>query len=186
LKKINSQTPLKLFDVAQTRELEAAAAFHHSGGNTLMEDAGLAIAKLALAIKPFANCHWIFCGPGNNGGDGLEAVTHLHAWGQRVRVVLWQPPMTRPTDSVHALKKVRALDIAIQDHLPLLEDLSVNDLIIDALLGVGLRRNDTQKPTPRDKKISRVEDWIASIYQSGIQVLAVDIPSGLNVKTVHF
>ena len=151
-----------------------------------MEEAGLAIAKLALAIKPFANCHWIFCGPSNNGGDGLEAATHLHAWGQQVRVVLWQPPMVRPTDSVHALKKVRAMDIAIQDHLPLLEDLSVNDLIIDALLGVGLRRKETEQPTPSDKKISRVEDWIASIYQSGIQVLAVDIPSGLNANTGNF
>jgi len=104
LKKINWQTPLKLFDVAQTRQLEALAS-NNLSGCSLMEQAGLAIAKLAMAVKPFANCHWIFCGPGNNGGDGLEAAVHLHQWGQKVIVVLWQPKQKRPADSEIALKK---------------------------------------------------------------------------------
>jgi len=46
LKKINWQTPLKLFDVAQTRQLEALASSNLSGFS-LMEQAGLAIAQLA-------------------------------------------------------------------------------------------------------------------------------------------
>jgi hypothetical protein len=121
LKKINWQAPLKLFDVAQTRQLEAAAAALNYGQQSLMESAGLAIAKLAMAIQPFAHCHWIFCGPGNNGGDGLEAATHLQAWGQRVQVVLWQPLSKRPTDSEKALKKVQSLAISLQDHLSIVE-----------------------------------------------------------------
>jgi ADP-dependent NAD(P)H-hydrate dehydratase / NAD(P)H-hydrate epimerase len=99
LKKINWQAPLKLFDVAQTRHLETLAIAQNLGPDSLMEKAGMAIAQLALAVKPYASCHWIFCGPGNNGGDGLEAATHLHAWGQKVRLVLWQPHLDRPTDS---------------------------------------------------------------------------------------
>ena len=96
-----------------------------------MEKAGLAIAKLALAVKPYASCHWIFCGPGNNGGDGLEAATHLHAWGQQVRVVLWRAHSDRPADSAKALKKVQAMGIAIQDELPLPADLQAEALMVD-------------------------------------------------------
>jgi hydroxyethylthiazole kinase-like uncharacterized protein yjeF len=186
LKKINWQAPLKLFDVAQTRQLEAAAAALNSGPQSLMESAGLAIAKLAMAIQPFANCHWIFCGPGNNGGDGLEAATHLQAWGQRVQVVLWQPHSKRPTDSEKALKKVQSLAIAIQDHLPLPEELHANDLIIDALLGVGIREKATTNTGLEQAHQPRLEDWIADIYAYGLSVLAVDIPSGLNANTGNF
>lgn len=47
--------------MAQTRQLEALASRNLSGFS-LMEQAGLAIAQLAMAVKPFANCHWIFVG----------------------------------------------------------------------------------------------------------------------------
>ena len=132
-----------------------------------MEKAGMAIAQLALAVKPYASCHWIFCGPGNNGGDGLEAATHLHAWGQKVRVVLWQPHLDRPTDSKKALKKVQSLGMAIQDHLPLAEDFQANDLIIDALLGVGLRHNFPVNESASEANNQRIEDWIADVYSVG-------------------
>lgn len=151
-----------------------------------MESAGLAIAKLAMAIEPFAHCHWIFCGPGNNGGDGLEAATHLQAWGQRVQVVLWRPLSKRPTDSEKALNKVQSLAIAIQDHLPLPSELQANDLIIDALLGVGIRDKADTNAGLEQAHPPRLEDWIADIYAYGPSVLAVDIPSGLNANTGNF
>ena len=56
--------------------------------HTLMQRAGLAVARLALALAPHAQCIWVACGPGNNGGDGFEAAMHLHQWGKRV-VVTW-------------------------------------------------------------------------------------------------
>ena len=108
MKKINWQEPLALFDVAQTRQLESLGMARVNSGPSLMAQAGLAVAKLALAIKPFAPCYWVFCGPGNNGGDGLEAAKHLHQWGRQVRVVLWQPELKRPTDAANALMGVNA------------------------------------------------------------------------------
>ena len=186
MKKINWQAPLKLFDVAQTRHLETLATAQNLDPDSLMEKAGLAIAQLALALKPYASCHWIFCGPGNNGGDGLEAATHLHAWGQKVRVVLWQPHLDRPTDSKKALKKIQSLGMAIQDHLPLAEDFQANDLIIDALLGVGLRHNFPVNESASEANNQRIEDWIADVYSVGLPVLAVDTPSGLNANTGQF
>ena len=185
LKKINWQTPLKLFDVAQTRQLEALAS-NNLSGRRLMEQAGLAIAQLAMAVKPFANCHWIFCGPGNNGGDGLEAAVHLHQWGQKVIVVLWQPKQKRPADSEIALKKAMGLGVAMVSHLDSTHSIHPSDLVIDALLGIGLRhQNEATAKTKLDEAPS-IHDWIEAAYLSGADVLAVDIPSGLNANTGNF
>ena len=214
MKKLNWQEPLALFDVAQTRQLESLAAARIQIGSSLMDQAGLAVAKLAMAIKPFAPCYWVFCGPGNNGGDGLEAATHLQRWGRQVRVVLWQPGLQRPTDAAKALLKVQALGISIQDAPP--SHINVQDLCIDAMLGIGLRSPSsghlttptaTPKATPtatpapihsaNDAGVNAVDNashasqaqmqtWIEGIYQWGADVLAVDVPSGLNANTGQF
>ena len=56
--------------------------------HTLMQRAGLAVARLAMALAPHAKTIWIACGPGNNGGDGIEAAMHLRQWGKHP-VVTW-------------------------------------------------------------------------------------------------
>jgi hydroxyethylthiazole kinase-like uncharacterized protein yjeF len=182
LKKIDWQTPLALMDVAQTRQLESLAAARIGDGPNLMAQAGLAIAKLALATYPFARCFWIFCGPGNNGGDGLEAAAHLHQWGQTVRVVLWQPDNKRPIDASQALQKVKALGMAIQDTLP--DALSAQDVCIDAMLGIGLRAPEANNNA--SVAALQIASWIDAIYHYGADVLAVDVPSGLNANTGQF
>ena len=182
MKKINWQEPLALLDVAQTRQLESLGMARVNSGPSLMAQAGLAVAKLALAIKPFAPCYWIFCGPGNNGGDGLEAAKHLHLWGRQVRVVLWQPELKRPSDAANALMGVNALGIAVQAMLP--SKLDSKDLCIDAMLGVGLRStSSTSSLSPSE---ALMQTWIDGLYQLGADVLAVDVPSGLNANTGQF
>lgn len=159
-------------------------------GPSLMAQAGLAVAKLALALKPFAPCYWIYCGPGNNGGDGLEAATHLHQWGRQVRVVLWQPDLNRPSDAALALSKVRALGIAVQDELPTMVE--AQDLCIDALLGIGLRKASDEGSSTSTSASSAthspdiLQSWIDHAYACGAEVLAVDVPSGLNANTGQF
>ena len=182
MKKINWQEPLALFDVAQTRQLEILGMARVNSGPSLMAQAGLAVAKLALAIKPFAPCYWVFCGPGNNGGDGLEAAKHLHQWGRQVRVVLWQPELKRPTDAANALMGVNALGIAVQAMLP--SKLDSQDLCIDAMLGVGLRSSSSTSSLSPSEAL--MQTWIDGLYQLGSDVLAVDIPSGLNANTGQF
>ena len=74
---------LPLFDVAASRRIEARALTHSPD---LMERAGLAVAKLALALRRDQGPVWIACGPGNNGGDGLVAARRLAAAGVPVHV----------------------------------------------------------------------------------------------------
>lgn len=75
--------PLPLFDVAASRRIEARALVHSPD---LMERAGLAVAKLALALRHGCGPVWVVCGPGNNGGDGLVAARHLADAGVPVQV----------------------------------------------------------------------------------------------------
>lgn len=74
---------LPLFDVATSRRIEARALVDSPG---LMEEAGLAIAKLALALRHGEGPVWVVCGPGNNGGDGQVAARRLARHGLPVHV----------------------------------------------------------------------------------------------------
>jgi len=72
MQRVTPERPWPLHDVAAVRRFEqrAAAALPP---HALMQRAGLAVARLALALAPHARTFWVACGPGNNGGDGLEA-----------------------------------------------------------------------------------------------------------------
>ncbi len=76
-----------LFNTEATRRLEQAMATQ-SHRAPLMQRAGLAVAQLAQAIAPHARTIWIACGPGDDGGDGLEAAHHLARAGRKV-VISW-------------------------------------------------------------------------------------------------
>lgn len=89
---------LPLFDVATSRRIEARALVHSPD---LMERAGLAVAKLALALRTGPGPVWIACGPGNNGGDGLVAARRLAEAGVPVHVSHEAP--TNPSLVIDAL-----------------------------------------------------------------------------------
>ena len=78
-----------------TRRIEEQAQTQHPDPS-LMQRAGLAVAELALAVAPHAQRFWLACGPGNNGGDGLEAAIHLHRWGKQVVVNWLGSPQSAP------------------------------------------------------------------------------------------
>ena len=156
-----------LFDVAAIRQLEqhAAAALP---AHTLMQRAGLAVARLALALAPHAQRIWIACGPGNNGGDGLEAAMHLRQWGKQP-LVTWLGEASRaPADAQASLQRARTAGVAFVDAPP--QD---HALAIDALLGIGGSRAPA----------GAVAQQIALLNGSAAPVLAVDLPSGLDADT---
>lgn len=158
---------LPLHDVATTRTLEAALAATLPP-HTLMQRAGLATARLALALAPHARSYWIACGPGNNGGDGLEAAMHLQQWGKTAQVGWLGTPEDAPPDARASQARALAAGVAFLDQPP-----AECDCGIDALLGTGTRR------APQ----GRMAEWMAHLNTLSVPVLAVDLPSGLDGDT---
>jgi hydroxyethylthiazole kinase-like uncharacterized protein yjeF len=160
---------LPLFGAQATRAIEQEAAAGLPP-HTLMRRAGRAVARLALALAPHARTVWVCAGPGNNGGDGFEAAIHLLAAGKDVRVRFIGDPGRLPDDARDALGRAGAAGVRIEDAAPALD---ANDLAIDALLGIGVRRPPSQT----------LADTIAALNALSCPVLAVDLPSGLDATT---
>jgi ADP-dependent NAD(P)H-hydrate dehydratase / NAD(P)H-hydrate epimerase len=160
-------TSYPLHSAAATRRIEELAAAqlpHHS----LMQRAGLAVARLACAIAPHAQTIWVACGPGNNGGDGFEAAMHLQRWG-RTPIVTWCGSEAHcPADALASLQRARTAGVAFAAAQP-----EQFDLAIDALLGIGSAR----------AMDGVMADWLQYMHQSAAPVLCIDLPSGLNADT---
>lgn len=164
---LSSQKRWPLHSVTQTQALE-----HHAQGalppNTLMQRAGLATAQLAMAIAPHARNVWIACGPGNNGGDGLETAAHLQAWGKQPIVTWLGSEAKAPTDSKQAWLRAKAAGVTFAEQPP-----QEFDLAIDALLGIGAQRGPE----------GLMAQWLSTLQASKSPVLCVDIPTGLLADT---
>jgi ADP-dependent NAD(P)H-hydrate dehydratase / NAD(P)H-hydrate epimerase len=157
--------PWPLHDAAQSRRIESAASAALPP-HTLMQRAGLAVARLALAVAPHAEHIWIAAGPGNNGGDGLEAALHLHRAGKSVQVSLAGEASALPDDAAASLRRAADAGVAIGEANAPADQI---DLAIDALLGLGA----TRQPDGAVATLLRAFNSLASPR------LAVDLPSGL-------
>lgn len=178
--RITSGAPAALFDTAATQRLEQHAAALLPA-HTLMQRAGLAIARLARALAPHARTVWIACGPGNNGGDGLEAAVHLHEHGLQVVVTWLGTPATAPADTLRAWHSASAAGVPFSSQPP--GDMRPNDLCIDALLGLGLTPGDTRAAPDAHSPLLTA---LRQLRQSAAPILAVDLPTGLQADTGQY
>jgi hydroxyethylthiazole kinase-like uncharacterized protein yjeF len=130
----------------------------------LMEAAGWQVARHCRTRT------LVVCGRGNNGGDGLAAARHLHRWGRLAGVACLQPDGLSglPAEQAAAL---RAVGVEIDDQ----PDFSGAQLVLDALLGTGLSR-------PPEGPVA---GWIGAVNESGLRVVSVDVPSGLDADSGH-
>ncbi|QLA80557.1 NAD(P)H-hydrate dehydratase [Acidovorax sp. JMULE5] len=178
--RITAHQPHPLFNTAATRRLEKTAAAALPT-HTLMQRAGLAVAQLAQALAPHARTVWIACGPGNNGGDGLEAAMHLQRSGRKVVVTWLGQPDTAPADARASWQRARDAGVVWADTAP--GDLGANDLCIDALLGIGV---SSSPHSPARTPDARLQACLQALHRSPAPVLAVDLPSGLDADTGQF
>ena len=133
-------------------------------GLTLMENAGAAVANATPALVPAGRVA-IVAGPGNNGGDGFVAARLLADRGHAVKVVLVGDAARLKGDARAAFERWRGpLEAAVP------EALDGCDIIIDALFGAGLDRDVEGLPRA----------MIEAMNDSGVPVVAVDLPSGIN------
>jgi len=140
----------------------------------LMERAGLAVARVAARRCPVGTEVVVVCGKGNNGGDGAVAARHLAAWGYRPQVLLTADPADCSPDARYNLRLLEGWGVPVgpASRLPaiLSREGSSPGLVIDALLGTGFR-GEVRGP---------VAAAIQTINQSGLPVVAVDVPSGVD------
>jgi ADP-dependent NAD(P)H-hydrate dehydratase / NAD(P)H-hydrate epimerase len=142
-------------------------------GAVLMDRAGAAVAKAAsrllAARDPYESRIVVFCGPGNNGGDGFVAARYLKGDGFRVSLGLLGQRGSLKGDAANAAQGWNDAILRFED-VPLEE----SDLAIAAIFGAGLDR-DVEGPA-RDA-ILRLNEWTR---RTGNPILAVDIPSGID------
>ncbi|HMB11734.1 NAD(P)H-hydrate dehydratase [Saliniramus sp.] len=155
----------RILAVAQMREADRLTIASGVSGMSLMESAGAGVAQAARAMLAPTGRVVILCGPGNNGGDGFIAARRLAEDGYRVTLGLVGPREALSGDAGAAA--------ALYDGPAIpLEEITCDeaDLVIDALFGTGLARGLE----------GAVAACIARVAQSGVPVLAVDIPSGID------
>lgn len=160
-----------LYSISQTRALETRL-IASLAPYTLMQRAGLAVAKLALAIEPHAQTIWLACGPGDNAGDGLEAAAKLQSWGKNC-FVTWTGSINKMSpDAAHALQRARDAGVGWCEEA---QKVPVKiDLCIDALLGLGSQDRPIQ---------GAIAKLIGQLNELQAPTLAIDTPSGLNPQT---
>jgi NAD(P)H-hydrate epimerase len=146
-------------------------------GVILMENAGRGCGEIAIAElkKRGGSKVCIFCGTGNNGGDGFVIVRHLKNAGFDVNIVLCGSAAKIKGDALVNYKIAVNMEIKIKEFTEP-EKIDAGklaadcDLIVDAIFGTGL----TGELKPEFAKI------INSINALNKPVIAVDIPSGLD------
>jgi len=144
----------------------------------LMENAGRAVAEEALRILKKHKGIAIFCGKGNNGGDGFVAARHLLTRGIKPEIFLagrFTEVKNEARTNLEVLLKLRQKVQPIrEENLYLVrKKILKKSLLIDALLGVGLQGEVRGIFRP----------LIEMINASKRYVLSVDIPSGLDADT---
>ncbi|HYM49543.1 MAG TPA: NAD(P)H-hydrate epimerase [Candidatus Limnocylindrales bacterium] len=166
---VRGQAPAVPAATMRSADQEAAARFRVEPIQ-LMEVAGFQIARLLSSLLEGVNGRRIavVAGSGNNGGDALVAARHLHNRGALVRVGILSAP--GGLAAAH-LETVRALQIPVEAAAASFAGRT--EWIVDGLFGTGVR-------LPLRPEAAAL---IASTNASGIPILAVDLPSGLDADT---
>lgn len=121
----------------------------------------------------------IFCGPGNNGGDGLVVARMLQENGYQPEVFIVSESLKSSREFDHNLQRLKNVTGAKITEVRLSSEveISVGDVVIDALLGSGLSR-----PLRGE---GLIYDVVLKINESGATVIAIDVPSGFPCDVVQ-
>lgn len=162
--KIFSSSQIKQWDIATINELGISSL-------ELMENAAIACVSWLKARFQKEEHFYIFCGGGNNGGDGL-AITRLllEAGFPAQAFLLPNPPLSiDTTQNVERLKTAFPETLFVVDEHIDINRISPKAILIDAIFGTGLNR-------PLDGLTQKV---VAQINSLPNKKIAIDIPSGL-------
>lgn len=170
---LDAERPWRLHGIDSSRRIEAAALQHWPQGS-LMAMAGRRVARWILGMAPHARRIWVAAGPGGNGGDGLFAAAHLALCGKQVSISLHGTTLDQVLQDASSATH-QALKQALDAGCVLHEAFHVHqqDLVIDALLGLGSNRPLSRPMT----------DAVQAIQTQACPCLSIDLPTGLHADT---
>lgn len=147
-------------------------------GFELMQSAARAAFRQLLKFSSQPEVVLVLCGAGNNGGDGYLVAANALRHGMSVYCVAVAPVSKLSGDALKAANKARAEGVEIEELSALTSEdleakLSAANLVVDAMLGTGVTG------APREP----VAGVIRAVNEASVPVLAVDLPSGLDVST---
>lgn len=164
------ELPTALYDAAQLRELDARLIAAGTDGFTLMQRAAHAAWRALRRRWPQVQAISVLAGRGNNAGDGYLVAALARRAGWRVRVLAVGAPEALQGDARRAYQEACAAGVAVETcgDCPALDG-----VLVDALLGTGLKA-EVREP---------YAGLIRLVNASGLPVLAIDLPSGLDAST---
>ncbi len=164
---------------AEARELDQRTSSEHGiRAADLMEEAGRAVYRIAQKYLGKRRTIAVFCGPGNNGGDGFVVARVAHLAGADVQCFLTVPPekLSELTqERYNSLLSVGIVPLLTSDpnSAEALESLKTKEVIVDAILGTG---GSGTLRAPLDEVIGKINE-------SGVPVISIDLPSGIESDT---
>jgi NAD(P)H-hydrate epimerase len=167
---------MKLLTAHEMRRLDEMAIREHGiKGLQLMENAGLAcVAEISELCGGRSGRALVVAGTGNNGGDGFVIARHLRKGGWQVHIFLVGDVGGIAGDAAVNLGRLDLSSVPLADDTTLLPDLLAEaDLVVDALFGTGLA-----------KEVTGIHRQVIDMVNAASrEVMAVDIPSGVNATT---
>ncbi|GHC30657.1 bifunctional NAD(P)H-hydrate repair enzyme [Kushneria pakistanensis] len=163
----------RLYSTRQVQVLDQRTIEQGVPGFALMLQAGQAALDEIMKRFPQARRLCIFCGGGNNGGDGYVVAALARRQGLDVQLLALRAPNQLQDEAAEAVHLARESGVTIDDWHQGVEIAKTTDVIVDALLGTGTR-GEIRAPFDRA---------IACINAAPQPVIALDIPSGLNADT---
>lgn len=164
---------MKVLTAAEMREVDRLTIARGIPGMILMENAAHRVVEyLERKFAPLAEQRVVvFCGKGNNGGDGLAVARLLHSrFGPRaLHVVLSAAPEEYRGDAAGNLRMLRATGASFA--VEITPEMQRATLVIDAILGTGL------KGEPMGRALQMIEAINGGFPDA--KVVAVDVPSGM-------
>jgi len=165
---------VKILTAAQMREVDRRTSELGVPGIVLMENAGQRVVEiLEQQYAPLSERRIvIFCGKGNNGGDGMVVARQLHTriHPRSLDVVLAGDPAELRGDAAQNFKMLQAVGCPVSQQIA--PQMQAATLIVDALLGTGIHGPATGRSA---ELIRAINDGFPLA-----DVVAVDLPSGLD------
>tara|TARA_Y100000996_G_scaffold299960_1_gene237728 strand:+ start:1015 stop:2649 length:1635 start_codon:yes stop_codon:yes gene_type:complete len=179
---------IQVLSVQDTKQAELESYSMGESSNSLIKKAAQSISNYVSSEFPLnINSNVvIISGPGNNGNDGVLAGCYLSAHGYSVSIFRYVNEKNTPLPDFvrHEMsesqktKNIDYFEFSNTDLLKnqLLEKIAESNIIVDALLGIGINR-------PLSEELSKLTNMINNCNSNENTVISIDIPTGINADT---